>query len=279
MDTKKIGKFLRDLRREHNLTQEELGDKLGATNKTISRWETGTYLPPADILLAMSKLYGVSVNEILSGERLATADYQPKAEENIVTTLKTSQKLSRGQKTLIICGSVFLAIVLALLGLYLFFISLFPHYSAQFVEGVYAYQGDTLELANGVVIETIELTFKQIDKQTFDDANGINVIKNKANDKLYALSLSAKLTNGDIESFTVKSRAGGGLNLYDLEIIESSSNLIQIRYIRLSFNTNEYKVAFSIDCWFDIVGYENSNGVANHGIVLKLRDDSRDILW
>ena len=107
MDIAKIGEFLRDLRKEQNLTQEELAEKLGTTNKTISRWETGTYMPPVDALLQMSKLYDVSVNEILSGERLSTADYQPKAEENIVTTLKdTSVAKKRSKKTVIACVSV-----------------------------------------------------------------------------------------------------------------------------------------------------------------------------
>ena len=98
MDQKKIGDFLKDLRREQNLTQEELGEKLGATNKTISRWETGTYMPPVDMLLKMSKLYDVSVNEILSGERLAATDYQTKAEENIVTTLKDTSVAKNAAK-------------------------------------------------------------------------------------------------------------------------------------------------------------------------------------
>ena len=48
MDMVKIGKFLAELRKGHNLTQEELGEKLGVTNKTISRWETGTYMPPVE---------------------------------------------------------------------------------------------------------------------------------------------------------------------------------------------------------------------------------------
>ena len=115
MDNKKIGAFLRDLRKEHNLTQEELGEKLGATNKTISRWETGTYMPPVDILLQLSKLYDVSVNEILSGERLATADYQPKAEENIVTSLRdTSAVKKRVKTTVIVIVAVILSAIVAL---------------------------------------------------------------------------------------------------------------------------------------------------------------------
>lgn len=88
MDLVKIGKFIAELRKEKNLTQEELGEKLGVTNKTISRWETGTYMVPADILLAMSQLFDVSVNEILSGKRLSIQEYKQKADENIIAALK-----------------------------------------------------------------------------------------------------------------------------------------------------------------------------------------------
>lgn len=56
MDLICIGKFIAELRKEKGLTQEQLGEKLGVTNKTISRWETGVYLPSADALLAMSKM-------------------------------------------------------------------------------------------------------------------------------------------------------------------------------------------------------------------------------
>lgn len=68
MDLIKIGNFIAELRKKQKLTQEQLGEKLGVTNKTVSRWETGTYLPPAEALLAMSELFGVSINELLSGK-------------------------------------------------------------------------------------------------------------------------------------------------------------------------------------------------------------------
>lgn len=90
MDMIKIGSFLTELRKEQNLTQAQLGEKLGVTNKTISRWETGLYLPPAEMLQLLSSLYQVSINEILSGQRLTAETYQQKAEENIMTTLSNS---------------------------------------------------------------------------------------------------------------------------------------------------------------------------------------------
>lgn len=90
MDLIKIGNFIAELRKTQKLTQEQLGEKLGVTNKTVSRWETGTYLPPAEALLAMSKLFGVSINELLSGKRLSEEEYKAAAEENLKQTVRTS---------------------------------------------------------------------------------------------------------------------------------------------------------------------------------------------
>lgn len=69
MDTKKIGQFLKKLRKEKNMTQEELGNRVGVTNKTISKWENGNYMPPVDVLMLLSDIYSVSINEILNGRR------------------------------------------------------------------------------------------------------------------------------------------------------------------------------------------------------------------
>lgn len=90
MDLVQIGRFVAELRKEQKLTQEQFGEKMGVTNKTVSRWENGNYLPPADILLTMSQLFDVSVNEILSGKRLPTEKYKEAAEANLTHTLKTS---------------------------------------------------------------------------------------------------------------------------------------------------------------------------------------------
>ena len=85
-----IGKFIAELRKEHGFTQEQLGDKIGVTNKTISRWETGMYLPPADALLMISELFDVSINEILCGKRLSKEANKEAAEENLKQTIKAS---------------------------------------------------------------------------------------------------------------------------------------------------------------------------------------------
>lgn len=87
MDTQKIGKFLKELRKEHNMTQEQLGDKIGVTNKTISRWETGNYMPPVENLKQLSDIYQVSINEILAGERIVSERYTEVADENVSNVL------------------------------------------------------------------------------------------------------------------------------------------------------------------------------------------------
>lgn len=90
MDLVQIGKFIAELRKEQKLTQEQLGEKIGVTNKTVSRWENGNYLPPADVLFSMSQLFDVSVNELLSGKRLLAEEYKEAAETNLTQTLKAS---------------------------------------------------------------------------------------------------------------------------------------------------------------------------------------------
>lgn len=91
MDMIRIGRFLAKLRKEQGWTQMQLGERLGITGKTVSRWETGTYLPPAEMLLLLSELYGISINEILSGMRLTEAEYPQQAEENLKAVLRESR--------------------------------------------------------------------------------------------------------------------------------------------------------------------------------------------
>ena len=69
MDQAKIGTFLQALRKENNLTQEQLAEKMNVSRRTISRWETGSNMPDLDVLIELSDFYSVDLREILSGER------------------------------------------------------------------------------------------------------------------------------------------------------------------------------------------------------------------
>ncbi len=69
MDQQKIGAFLKELRKEKNITQEQLADEMRVSRRTVSRWETGSNMPDMDILIDISDFYGVDLREILDGKR------------------------------------------------------------------------------------------------------------------------------------------------------------------------------------------------------------------
>lgn len=69
MDQKMIGSFLKELRKEKNITQEQLAETLGVSGRTVSRWETGTNMPDISLLVDMAEMFDVSVPEIINGER------------------------------------------------------------------------------------------------------------------------------------------------------------------------------------------------------------------
>lgn len=84
MDQLKIGKFISELRKENNLTQQVLGEKLGVTNKTISRWENGVYMPDIEMLQLIGKEFEVTVNELINGERVSKDEFKVKISENLI---------------------------------------------------------------------------------------------------------------------------------------------------------------------------------------------------
>ena len=74
MDTVKIGNFLKALRQERGLTQEQLGEKIGVAGRTVSRWETASNMPDLSILIQLSEFYGVTIDEIIDGVRKKDTD-------------------------------------------------------------------------------------------------------------------------------------------------------------------------------------------------------------
>ena len=84
MDQIKIGKFIAQQRKEQSMTQRQLADILGISDKTVSKWETGNGLPEVSLMMPLCDSLKINVNELLSGERLTDFNYKMKAEENIM---------------------------------------------------------------------------------------------------------------------------------------------------------------------------------------------------
>lgn len=116
LDQVKTGKFIAEARKNQNLTQKELAEKLGVTDKAISKWETGRSMPDNSILIELCQVLKISVNELLSGERLSSDSYSGKAEENMMDLMKaTAEQRSKQRYTTIGTVIGFLALVVALL--------------------------------------------------------------------------------------------------------------------------------------------------------------------
>jgi len=117
MNQQKIGNFILELRKEKNMTQQELADKIGVTDKAISKWENGRGMPDLSLMKPLCTALGITINDLLSGEKIEKKDYQDKFEENILNTINyTNKKLdnSRNQIGIFLLIAGFLIILTAI---------------------------------------------------------------------------------------------------------------------------------------------------------------------
>ena len=110
MDQVKTGQFIKTMRKEKNFTQREIAERLNISEKTVSKWETGNGLPEVSLMLPLCELLGISVNELLSGERLDEKRYFEKAEQNIMSLI---EERAEAKKKLVIAVIVVVITLLA----------------------------------------------------------------------------------------------------------------------------------------------------------------------
>ena len=104
MDNERIGKFILELRKQKGMTQKELAEKVRVSDKTISKWECGNSIPDITYLEALCNSLDISVNELLSGQRLSEESYSKKAEENIMALMKENKSNKKGIRWRIVLG-------------------------------------------------------------------------------------------------------------------------------------------------------------------------------
>lgn len=95
MDQIKIGKFIAQCRKEQGMTQAVLAEKLGISDRAVSKWETGKSLPDSGIMLELCELLKINVNELLSGETIMVELYDKHAEENLIAMRKEIEEKNR----------------------------------------------------------------------------------------------------------------------------------------------------------------------------------------
>ena len=100
MNQMEIGKFIAELRKEKNMTQQELANKLNITDRAISHWENGRSMPDAGIMLELCKALDINVNELLSAKKIMEEKYNERAEENLLEMRREIETLNKRILTL-----------------------------------------------------------------------------------------------------------------------------------------------------------------------------------
>lgn len=106
MDQIRIGKFIAESRKARNLTQRQLADVLSISDKTISKWECGKGLPEVSLMLPLCAALDITVNDLLSGEKVSSTDYQMKAEGNMINLMKENEENRKRMALSIITGVI-----------------------------------------------------------------------------------------------------------------------------------------------------------------------------
>ena len=114
MDQIKIGRFIASCRKEQGMTQAVLAEKLGISDRAVSKWETGKSMPDSGIMLELCGLLRINVNELLSGERIMAGSYDKQAEENMIAMRREVEEKNRQLlRTEYLIGIPAIAVVLA----------------------------------------------------------------------------------------------------------------------------------------------------------------------
>ena len=116
MEQEKIGKFIQDLRKEKNMTQKDLAERLGVTDRAVSKWENGRGMPEVSLMKPLCEILGISVSELLSGERIDKQEYREKSEFRFLDTIQVKEKVIQ-KKNISLCVIAVVAFLLLFAGI------------------------------------------------------------------------------------------------------------------------------------------------------------------
>ena len=120
MNLQKIGAYIAQKRKELGMTQSELAEKLGMSNKSVSKWERGVCLPDVSLYMELCNVLGISINEFIAGEDLPEENFVEKSDENIISVTKDGKQRRRKLKALATTlGLALLMVSAAMLILYM----------------------------------------------------------------------------------------------------------------------------------------------------------------
>ena len=218
MNQEKIGKFIAQCRKEKNLTQSQLAEKLNMSNKSISKWETGKGMPDSSIMLELCTYLGINVNELLSGEHLEKEQYQEKANENIINIAKESDK-NKKIKNKIIVAIAIVAICLLI-------------YDNRLIKA--KIEEDSIICSfNGSSLVTLYYQTFNTNSETLIFVNGKMLLQNKIHSHFETWDSMAQLNNEENLNFNSE------LIINKSKDIPNCKEKIKVYYTNISFNKIE----------------------------------------
>ncbi len=242
MNLEKFGKFIKELRKEKGLNQEQLAEELLVHRTTIVKWEQGKSLPINDTLVMLSKYFNVSVDELLAGERLNTIEDKNKVTLSLLTSRRKSIRIAK-----------YFAIIS-----FIFFITFLIYYFFTTYNSIHVYllygQGETIDTRDGMLIISNDKAYLRIGNIYTKDGKFVEV----KNISMYAENNTDTklLFNGDPKQLLVESTDNVELfkfnnlkdrfeNLYLIVNISNKEESIKLTAIKDFENKSLFKILFS----------------------------------
>lgn len=228
MNQEKIGNFILQLRQEKNLSQSDLANLIPVTRQAVSRWEKGQSIPDSSTLLIISKIFDVSINELLNGERLKKEE--PKKLEKIALDMIDKNNLQSKKFKRVLLFMVLIILILSLSFLTYYFINSYNSINIYRIEG----SNKNFTMQNGIFISTKQKTYFRLGKLIHN-----NNIEVKNVRLYYKIDNKEKLIFEDSDADILLTDYYGYNEFFPYEDI---ANIIKNLYLEINYNDDKTEI-------------------------------------
>lgn len=228
MDQEKIGNFILQLRQEKNLSQSDLANLIPVTRQAVSRWEKGQSIPDSSTLLIISKIFDVSINELLNGERLKKEE--PKKLEKIALDMIDKNNLQSKKFKRVLLFMVLIILILSLSFLTYYFINSYNSINIYRIEG----SNKNFTMQNGIFISTKQKTYFRLGKLIHNNNMEIKNVR-----LYYKIDNKEKLIFEDSDVDILLTDYYGYNEFFPYEDI---ANIIKNLYLEINYNDDKTEI-------------------------------------
>lgn len=228
MNMQKIGKFILQLRQEKNLSQSDLANLIPVTRQAVSRWEKGQSIPDSSTLLIISKIFDVSINELLNGERFKKEE--PKKLEKIALDMIDKNNLQSKKFKRVLLFMVLIILLLSFSFLAYYFINSYNSITVYKIEG----ENKNFTMQNGIFISTKQKTYFRLGKLIYN--NNIEV----KNVRLYYKNGNKEKTIFEDSDADILITDYYGYN--EFFPYEDINSIVKKLYLEINYNNNKVEI-------------------------------------